>query len=498
MSVKNFSCFLLIILFLLPSCAGKFEAPPIYYEKENLREGSTSKNFLGPFITYTDNEDVQDFGVRPLFFLHNEKSQNVDEKEFLYPLLVHKSENDYTRTKALLSIISLNTKNRESGFVDKDFRFFPFIFYRDYEEDDLDHFAFFPFYGNLKNFLGKDEIDFILFPIYLSSSKEGEDTESYLWPVFSKYSGNHTGGRVWPLYGKRTRESDSLDEEFILWPFYFTKSREFYGEQQYQYSFFPFYSESDVLGIKNRSYLGPFISFTENEKRGIKRWDIPWPLVNVSKGEVEQTRVFPFYSSSTNEKLNDRDGFVLWPVYDYKESTLYDHAVHRKSVLIALYKDIEKVSLEDDESIEKRVHMWPFFSYERDEDGFTNIHALTLFEPFVRSNERLYRNYSSFWRLYEKQKSPDGEEFTSVLWNIYSSRKTENAHSVEFKPLLPVFTYKKVGESKKFNLLGGFLGFENKEDRNYIKLLYFSIPVGDGEGDGDTTRTKISNGEDVN
>ncbi|MGH7885166.1 MAG: hypothetical protein ACRENO_05670, partial [Thermodesulfobacteriota bacterium] len=432
-------------------------------------------------VTYTNDEEISEFGLRPFFFSHEIKNEKLDEKEFLYPFLSHKSETDQTRTRALINLMSYDTKVNESGFVEKDFRLYPFIFYRDSEINELDHFGIFPFYGNLKNFLGKEEIDFVLFPFYLSSKNEGENTESYLWPVFSKYSGNHAGGRVWPLYGKRTREKDDFEEKFILWPFYYNKSKEFYGEHQYQHLFFPFYAESSVLGIKNRSYLVPFISFTENEERGNKRWDIPWPLVNVSKGEVEQTRVFPFYSSSRNEKLDDKDGFILWPIFNYKQSTLYDYVVIRKSFLLFLYKDIEKISLEDNEKIAKRVHLWPFFSYERDEEGYTNIHAVTVFEPFVRSNERLYRNYSAFWRLYEKQKSPDGEEFTSFLWNIYSSRKSENEHSIEFKPLIPFVTYNKVGESKKINLFGGFLGFENKENKKYLKLLYFSIPYGEGD-----------------
>ena len=392
--------------------------------------------------------------------------------------------------------MSYNKEFKKSGFIEKDFRLYPFIFYRDAEDNDLDHFGVFPFYGNLKSFLGKDEIDFIMFPFYLSSKKDGENTQSYLWPVFSKYSGAHEGGRVFPFYGKRTRARDNLREKFVFLPFYLERSKVFYGEEQYQKLYFPFYAESDALGIKNRSYLVPFISFTENKERGNKRWDVPWPLVNVSKGEVEQTRIFPFYSKSSNDKLNDNDGFVLWPIFKYKKSTLFDHASVRKSFLLFLYKDIEKVSLDDeDRSIAKRVHLWPFFSYERDEQGYTNFHAITLFEPFVRSNDRLYRNYSSFWRLYEKQTSPTGEEFTSFLWNIYSSRKTVDEHSVEFKPLIPVITYNKKGESKKFNLLGGFLGFENRDKEKYLKLLYFSIPVGK-ENDEDAEKKELTNVEE--
>lgn len=496
MSARNFSIILMLTAIFLCSCAGKFEAPPLYYEKDNLKEETTSQNYLGPFITYSDNEKFHDFGIRPFFFLHEEKKENVDEKEFLYPLLIYKGEENYTRTKALLSIISYGTETKDSGFVEKDLRLYPFIFYRDSEQDQFDHFGFFPFYGNLKNFLGKEEIDFIMFPFYLSSSNEGKETDSYLWPFISRYSGEHSGGRFLPFYGLRTAEKNELREKIVMLPFYLSKSKVFHGEKQYVKSYFPFYSESRILGIKNRSYLGPLISFTENEKKGTKRTDIPWPFVTFSEGDVERTRVFPFYSKTINENSNDEKGFVLWPVYSYKDTTLYDHSVHRKSVFLIFYKNIEKVSLDDGESIAKRVHFWPFFSYERDEEGYTNFHTLSLFEPFVRSNDRLYRNYSSFWRLYEKQTSPDGDEFTSVLWNIYSSKKTEDTHTVELKPLLPVFTYKKLGETKKFNLLGGFFGFENRKDGKYLNLLYFSIPVGDDKSEEDQIATDSKTGDE--
>lgn len=483
MQTKNISIIsiLIFIITLMSACAPRHEVPPIYYQKRDLKRDVTSKNFIGPLITYSSDEKISEFGIRPFFFNYNEKGGVLNEKEFLYPLVSHKSEQTYSRTRALINLMSYDKNVNESGFVEKDFRLYPFVFYRDSEDNELDHFGVFPFYGNLKSFLGKEELDFVMFPFYLSSKNKGENTDSYLWPVFSKYSGAHSGGRVFPFYGKRTRERDSLEENFVFWPFYFERSKVFYGEDQYQKLYFPFYAESRILGIKNKSYLVPFISFTENEERGNKRWDIPWPLVNVSKGEVEQTRVFPFYSKSKNEKLDDKDGFILWPIFNYKKSTLYDHVNIRRSFLLFLYKDIEKVRLEDNKKIAKRIHLWPFFSYERDEDGYTNFHAITVFEPFVRSNDRLYRNYSSFWRLYEKQISPDGEEFTSFLWNIYSSRKTQNEHSVEFKPLIPVVTYNKVGESKKFNLFGGFLGFENRDEEKFLKLLYFSIPVGKNE-----------------
>jgi hypothetical protein len=66
--------------------------------------------------------------------------------------------------------------------------------------------ALVPFYGRLKNRLMRDEIYFVMFPIYSETRKRGVVTDNYLYPFGHLRHGDGLHGwQVWPLAGTSTR-----------------------------------------------------------------------------------------------------------------------------------------------------------------------------------------------------------------------------------------------------------------------------------------------------
>ncbi len=466
---------------LLPSISvfggDKYDIPPLYYS-DTEKDYEYQKELLGPFITINKDERRSEYGLRPLFYrLQDERNQH-SELDVIYPLFTYWHKDNMTSMQFLLYLMKYDTEELENGFTEREFTFFPFIFYRDAFEDDKDHFGIFPIYGELKDSFSKDEIKFLMFPLFLKTKDDGDKTTSILWPFFSTYSGDHEGFRIWPLYGKRTKEKNDLNEKFIMWPFYVRNEKQFYGKRVYTRSFFPFYSESEMFGIRHRSYFWPLVSKTVSDAEGFERWDVPWPLVNITRGKKYQTRFFPFFSrSESGEK--DEDGFILWPLYRYSTIHLEDYSRDKKTLLLFLYKqEVYEPKTQEGKS-GKRIDLWPLFTYSNIGDS-SHFHILTILEPFIRSNERLYRNYAPFWRIFEWRKE-GGSSKASLLWDIVSFTRSGEVSVFKIKPLVPVVSLKNGENEHSFKLLGGLLGFTSKESREILHLLYYPFRFGNEE-----------------
>jgi hypothetical protein len=466
---------LLFITYAYAYCGG-INLGPLYHSKINS-DYEKEYSALGPFIIRRESKDYSEFGFRPFYHTTTMKSEDIKELEFIYPLASYKKKEKFSWFQSLVHIFVYNTEINRSGFKNKEFSLFPFIFYNKEENPDNNYFAFFPIYGNMKNKFTFDEINFFLFPIYSRSVDDGGVSRNYVWPFVTTYSGELEGYRLWPLKGKKYDNFHKSSSEFTIWPIYVKREKEFYGEHFYIKSIFPFYSDAYIHNVSSRGYMWPFYQHTVNHNKGNERWDVPWPIINITKGEQsDHVRVFPFYSKAVRNE-NDSDGYILWPVYRYKNIDLETYRISKKSWFLIIYKDEKKEPIVEGGREQRKIDLWPLFTYKRDALGNKNFHIFTIFEPFVRSNDRLYRNYSSFWRLFVWEKSGDNVARSSFLWNLVSSYKDDSSFIFDIRPIIPLFNYTRQEENKSWNILGGIIGFGNKDGRNILKFLFIPIKV---------------------
>ncbi len=455
--------------------SGGINLGPLYHTPINSKYEKEFTAF-GPFIMFKKDKDHLEYGIRP--FVH--KTVNLENRsneiEFVYPLTSYKKKENLSWFQYQFFFFVYNTETTQSGYKNKQINLFPLIFYNNEENPENNYFAFFPIYGDMKNKFSKERVKFVLFPLYLRSEAEGEITDSYFWPFISNYSGELEGGRFWPIWGNRVNTVKQSKQEFLFWPFYVNKEKDFYGEKFYFRSFFPFYSEAYFHGVSNKGYMWPFIQHTVNHNNGNERWDLPWPILSFTKGGVvEQKRIFPFYSKAVRED-NDVDGYILWPIYRYKNIKLESYQRNKKSILLILYKDVKYEPIIEGVKPKRKIDLWPIFTYEKNADGTSNFHIFTIFEPFVHSNDRLYRNYASFWRLFVWEKDENNVTRTSFLWNLVSSYKDEDLFVFDVRPIIPLFNITKSENYKSWTILGGILGYKKKDQKDIIKFLY--IPIG--------------------
>lgn len=442
----------------------------------NMREDGSREvkevEGLGPFITYQREKQRKEFGLHPFFYLLMDKEKDLSEFEFLYPIVTYKRNEESKKFQMFLYLLSYESGLKEGKFREKDFTLFPLIFARKSEDSGRSFFAFFPIYGDMRDKFSKDEIEFFLFPLFLRTTNDKFVNYSFLWPFFGYYTGEgQEGFRFWPFFGYRKR-GQILKEDFILWPLYVSKHWVYYGKETDYLSFFPFYSTFRSSEREQNTYLWPFFSYLRDRDKNIERWDVPWPILNITRGSKSENRFFPFYANEKGKTYEE--GFFLWPLYRYETLTLEDFMRTRRDFLLFLYSDIEEKPILEGGREGRRISLWPIFTYRRDREGNKNFFMFSLFEPFL-SNKRLDRNYSSLWRIYQWQRSKDGNWFMSFFWNTIRFQNEEDQIEIKVHPIVPLFSLESSEKGSKIYLLGGFLGYRSSEHEKTIKLFY--IPV---------------------
>ena len=486
------SLFILIFIGEYP-CSGEegFSLGPLFDSDQDKTQTTQQVDALGPFITSKKTETRFEYGFHPLFYLVEDTGNDSTEFDFLYPLATYDRRENDRRFQFIFYLLFYKTVQTRSGFVENEFHLFPFIFAKNAEDKNNSYFALFPVYGNLKYKFSRDEINFFLFPLFLRTKKNEATNYSFLWPFFGYYTGGgQKGFRFWPLFGYRKKEG-SFEEKFALWPIFASKRRVFYGEEIRSLSVLPFYSVVESDQRSQTTYLWPFFNHLVDKKRGIERWDVPWPLLNFTRGKKEEeTRIFPFYASEKSEK--DEEGFFLWPLYRYDRGTFEDHKRTRNSVLFILYSDIKEEPIIEGGRSGRRIDFWPLFTYKRDREGNANFHFLSIFEPFLSNNEGIERNYSSFWRLYQWKRYKDGRKTSTFLWNMFKSESGKEGFRMDFQPIIPIFSYKNWEGESKIYFLGGLFGYKSDPYKKTIKLFYIPINISSQEN---TTEEEVRKDE---
>src|SRR6187431_506084 len=172
----------LISLSLLWTASGWAEENvwPLFVIRNDESGTAKSAQYVGPlFFHRTDGtQDVR--GFRPLFLTtHNGEKM---EKNLLYPLFTWKTQPGYS-SLSFLHLIERQTNDEGTHPANDRVDIWPVYFSRRAADPEKSYQAFFPIGGTLKNRLGRDEINFVLWPLYLKTEKKGRVVTHTPWPI---------------------------------------------------------------------------------------------------------------------------------------------------------------------------------------------------------------------------------------------------------------------------------------------------------------------------
>jgi hypothetical protein len=442
-----------------------------YYRKLTLAsERVDTVDPYGPLFYKRASETTTIWGFPPLFSYTVDDDIDYSEGDLLYPIAGF--DRFGTEYKYHICQVFNFTGGQTQGETNVNrFTLFPFYFQQRSPIPEKNYTAFLPFHGTLKNRLFRDEVHFVMMPIYVQSRKRDMVTDNYVYPFFHLRHGDGLKGwQFWPIIGREHKEITHRtndwgdvdlvaghDKLFVLWPIHFNTTTGIGTTNTVkQHAILPLYT---ILRSPNRdssTYFWPFgYTKTIDREKHYTEIGAPWPFIVFTHGTGKTTRrVWPFFSHASNGTVeSDWYGWIA-----YKVNRIHSPPLERERIRILLFL-FSHVSEKSTETGRERIRndFWPFYTFHRDLNGDENLQILSILEPLLPNNKSIERNYSPLWALWRTEKSPKtGACSQSLLWNLYRR---------ETSP-----------EQKKLSLLFGLFRYQSGSDGRQWSLFY--IPVG--------------------
>jgi hypothetical protein len=448
---------------LLCHAAGPENGPLVHRFPLTLSEGHRTE-VLGPLLNYERREDQTQWGMPPFFSHTLDAGVDVEEFDLAYPFLTYDRFGTEYRFQIFQLFSFAGGVDQQEGNVRR-FTLFPVYFRQRAADTNLNYTAVLPLYGRLRNRLFRDEIRFVMFPLYGQSRKKEVVTDNYVYPFFHlRHGGGVRGWQAWPLAGyehkdvtSRTNSADELEtvgghNKFsLLWPMYFNQTlglgTEILDRRQ---ALLPFYSYQ--RSPQRNSTTAPWpIGFTITEDRVKKYREIgaPWPFVVFTRGEGKTAnRFWPLFGHAKTPIL--QGDFYLWPLYKYNRAHAPPLDRERTRIVYFLYSDLIEKN-EATGTAMQRTDLWPLFTAKRDHDGNERLQLLAPLEPFFPNNKSIERNYSPLWSLWRSERNAKtGAASQSFLWNLYRCDATPKTRKCSL--LFGLFQYQSSLEGKRLRM----------------------------------------------
>ena len=455
----------------VPIAAGAdpLSAGPLFDEfKLTLTPGHRTEA-AGPLFYSEEKETQRIWAVPPLLSYTRDPETESREFDFLYPIMTYDRYGDQYRWQ-LFQVLSFTGGPTQQETARDRVTLFPLYFQQRSSDPSQNYTAVVPFYGHLQHRLFRDEIFFVMFPLYSKTRKRDVVTDNYLWPFFHLRHGDGLHGwQFWPLVGNEHKEITTRtngfnevstvgghDSFFALWPLFFnTRSGIGTTNTQWQQASIPAYSLLRSPQRDSTTIIWPFFNYVDDREKKYREWDAPWPFIVFARGEGKTTtRVWPLFSQAHSPKLES--AFYLWPIYKYNRVKSPPLDSQRTRICFFLCSDRTEKNTET-AATRHRVDFWPFYTYRRDFNGNSRFQLFAPLEPLLPGNKSIERDYSPLWSFWRSEKNPKtGARSQSLLWNLYRREATP--------------------ASKKCSLLFGLFQYQSNAEGKRMRVFY--IPLG--------------------
>ncbi|MCX6998601.1 MAG: hypothetical protein NTV49_16335 [Kiritimatiellaeota bacterium] len=358
--------------------------------------------------------------------------------------------------------------------------FFPFWFQGRAAQGQR-YAALFPVGGAIHDFLGQDELDFVLFPIYGHSRLKDEHSYHVLWPVFCRESNARNDRfRVWPLYGWNIRR-DEFDKRFCLWPIINWARYDRPGSSGYGYLVFPLWGHIKRENQAGWMFLPPFFKYGGGG--GQSMGYMPWPFIQWSSGDTDKFYVWPLWGYKDTPLI--QSGFYLWPLGWWRHIDRANESIHRYIFAPLWYSESAWRAARPPppdapaatNCVSRYWRVWPLCSYERlgDQSRFRTL----LLWP-LRHTAPVEREYAPLWTIYQHTRAGVNAD-DEVLWGLLRhQRRGATAGRMALFPLVE-WSYDREAQSRDWALLKGLVGYERAGDQRTVRLLWFLRVGGAGK-----------------
>ncbi|GFE59325.1 hypothetical protein [Geobacter sp. AOG1] len=471
---------------------------PLVDYRESPHEQYRNLSLLGPLLKFERHGDDSTLAARPLLYRTEDRREQTAQTSYLYPLASTDSSPRAT-TFQVMQLLQKNVYRKGEEGEEHNSQFFPF-YLQGRSNKYGPYTSVFPLYGDIYERLWRDEIHFVLFPLYSRTVNRGTTSRNYLYPFFNTIEGDKESGfQFWPLYGQAAKDG-VYRKRFLLWPFFLSESRDLNTNNPKERRYiFPFYSSLDSPQRTSRYYLWPFFGHTvdrgngeareepavssfafldvyeEQSKGKLEEWDYFWPFwYTVRSPERTEDSWLPFYARTVKKETEKT--WYMWPLYrtERLDSPLFRQ--DRDRLLYWLYSD-NRESWPVDGMSRRKMAFWPLFVYTRDPRGVMGFSFPAPVEPIL-DKEGIEKNWAPFWRIYQQRWNEQGDSAASLLWNLYwhEARGKDLAYE-----LFPLLAYRKESQFTDFRFLKGLIGYRNQAGTKRLTLFWLPFGIDWGE-----------------
>ncbi len=429
-------------------------------------DGTVRERALGPLVERTRSPESSVTALRPLYAKTTDAESGWTRHEGLWPLAVVRTL-DAHETAARIGFIYYRHAAR--GDDPNAWRLWVFpLYFQGRNARGQRHAALFPLGGRIRAFLGQDEIDFFLFPLWLQTRVNEVETTAVAWPFLSRTDGpGIRRRRVFPLYGVN-RHQDRYTKRFVLWPVW-TQVRYTYPQTEGRaFLLFPVYGQVRRVDQRSDLFLPPFIRIDRSER--LRAVTAPWPFLRVRSGEIDEITVWPLYQTRHNPPL--QSGYFLWPIFRHFHVDRGTTSIRRRSALPFVQTETRTTTgetesaVEDSEVTGRRIRLWPLADYRRQEDR-SRLRILALWPTAA---EAVDRNWAPLWTLAERQTDGASRD-TEILWGLF--RRRERSEGVRYTSIFPLIEWEQSEDgTRRWSLLKGLIGSRRGPTSRSMRLLY--------------------------
>lgn len=441
---------------------------PFLHIQTDPEKQSRRVDGAGPFYSQSESPEGREWTLRPFFSFRENRKEQTEELEYLYPFgLVRKTPEG--TLKRLIPVYSSFTPAEKKDREDQREHMDLFLMFWGKGKDGQPYSGFFPFGGEFRDRFARDEIKFVLWPLY-SQVREGETlTTHVLWPFYSSTSGgNRSGFRFWPLIGEEKQTGyRAYQKSFFLWPIFHYQQRDLDSDNPKTYFYaFPFYLSEESPQEDKKIFLWPFFNYYYQRQFDYLQLDLPWPIIQYARGE--NTIALRFWPFLTYRKVDQREKMSLfWPIFsqEKEEDDTRDEVLNR----FLLVSKFHQVYFKKEDRWERVTRFWPLFHHAEDGKGLVHFYFPALIPADL---EGLERHYGMLFRIYEYYQDGKGKEVSKFLWGLYYHQKQKDLERIEVGPF---FTYVRGKETLEISFLKGLAGYHREGPKRKIRLLYMPI-----------------------
>jgi hypothetical protein len=447
----------------LAANASDIEAGPFLHQFSLTLEEGRRDEAMGPFWHHEQNAMSVTYAVPPFFSHARNTTLDIEEYDFLYPLVTYDRHGTEYRLQWLQLLSYAGGKN-QADKASRRYTFFPFVFIQRSQDTNENYTAVLPFGGRIGKRLFRDESKFVMFPLYLETRKKDVVTDNYLFPIYHQRHGDGLKGwQLWPFYGAEhkavTTRTNLVDEpeivpghdkSFVLWPLVANEKTGLGTDNPATNRIvLPFFSTLRSPKRDSSTYLWPLFTITEDRAQKYREYGMPWPFYVYTRGEGKTVnRVFPIYSHAYSTNLES--GFCFWPIYKYNRFHDTAGEQRRDRVFYFIYSDTT-VKPAGAKIARRRTDLWPLFTARRDENGNERLQLLAPMESVVPENPAIERNLSPLWSVWRaEQNGQTGKRSGSLLWNLYRQEDGPNIKKRSF--LFGLFHYESGPEGTRWRV----------------------------------------------